>query len=373
MQTRIEGFIKTITPVHQTRPVKGYFDPRNPKHVSFSDKGKGQCQVMMSSSFIGRDNRRIDLPIISGNSLRGVLRRSCAKVLLDTVNQPIRTELFQCLVAGAAARDSIGGGLTALLLLKARANVFAGVFGGGASMLSSCYSVADMTPVHQAISHLVSPWIVDAAPAMPSSFGDGRTETPLTEIYLTVRRDPFLDGEGVSYVYEHDQSFITYQSKILDAARRKEAAAAAGEDNNEAGGGLRMMSYVEALVPGVPLCFSLTMKPYTTEAQMGLMLLGLQQWANAQAIGGAARRGFGRFRPTLRFYQDSLDAPVSLLQPIGDGTIDSYALNQSVQPYIDAAREAMAKVTVAELEDLFIGADKPAGNRGKVAVAKLVA
>jgi CRISPR type IV-associated protein Csf2 len=365
VQTRIEGFIKTVTPVHQTRPVKGYFDPRNPQRVSFSDKGKGQVHVMMSSAFLGFGNRKVELPIISGNSLRGVLRRNCAKVLLDAINQPIRTELFQCLVAGASARDRVGSGQTALLLQRARSHVFAGVFGGGALMLNSCYSVADMVPVHESIAHLMSPWIVDSAPAIPAT-GDGGAEVPLTNIYLTVRRDPFLDGEGVSYVHEHDKEFLSYQSELLDFARRKEEAAASDGEGTR---GLRMISYVEALVPGVPLNFSLTMKHYTNDAQIGLMLLGLRQWANAQAIGGAGRRGFGRFQPALRLYQDSLDAPVSLFQPIGDGTVDTYALNPAVQRYVDAAQDAIARVTVTELEELFIGAAAAPVKRGRKVLA----
>lgn len=360
--TKIEGFVRALTPIHQTRPVEAFFDPGAPNKVSFQDRRKGRVQSMMTSTFWGQDQRRRELPSLSGNGLRGAYRRSGTGILCRAMGQPMRTELFQCLAAGAAGKDAIGGGQTALLLSKAREHVFAGLFGGGFSMLPSLYTVQDLTPIYEPIRHLIPAWVCDAAGVVgvDAASNSDQRDASLCHVYTTIRRDPMLDGEGVSFVHEHDVEFMKYQEEVGLARKAKEAKKAGETVENEGEAGLRMMSYVEAIIPGVPLSFGMKMKPHVNNAQLGLMLMTLLEWVRAQSIGGASRRGFGTFEQHLKLFHPDFNGPVEIIQSeVIDGAVVGYTLNDRLIGFTDEAQVALSNCSVVELEKLFLaGYDK---------------
>lgn len=368
MSQRIEGYILAQSPIHQTQPlVEGFVDWRpedSAPRLVFSDRSRGRCQVMMNESLFTPEGRRISSPIIAGNSLRGVLRRAATRALLTAIGQPVRPELFQVLSAGAFHRKDMGGIKSADMLNGAAKNVFVGLFGGGGASFPSGYTATDMRPVSGNTAHLLPAWVVDeagVAKGTRTDEGTGEVKTfdqSFLRIYATIRRDPMMQGEGVSFVHQHDQVYAERMKEMVATkAKTKAKKAAAGDDDTQVDSiiNLAMMSYVQAIVPGVPLSFSLQFRRWTTDEQIGLALIALEDMVNAQALGGASRRGFGRFKPVLKLWVDSQEQAVPVFNAVEvSGSVDHYELSDVARGYADAARAAMEQVTIAELEDLFI-------------------
>lgn len=371
MAARIEGIIRTLSPVHQTQPgIDGYVDLSRDKRslqLAYSDKRKGRCQVQMSDTVFTDEGRSINIPIVTSGSLRGIARRAAARTMLNIINQPIRAELFQVISAGAHHRRDLGGELSADMLQLARSNPFVGLFGGGGSSIHSAFTMTDLRPVTQDTAFLFPPWVADrkvtGATIKEDPDGDEsatRTLPPnLMRIYPTIRRDPMLAGEGVEYVHNHDEVYAERMAEMLasKAAKAKgsnDDAADAVDENVDSDINLKMMSYVQAIVPGVPLFFSARMRSWASTEHTGLLLLALGEIVNAQAMGGASRRGFGRFDADLRLYDDGLEAPAAVFHPRDDEGQVLYRFTDIAQGYVDGALAALAEVTVPELEDLLI-------------------
>lgn len=368
---RIEGIIRTISPIHQTQPtVQGYVDWREGDRtlrLVYTDARKGRCQVQMSDAIFTPEGRRLEIPIVSGNSLRGLLRRKAARHLLTAMNQKIRPELFQVISVGAYHRKDMGGELSADLLTMARNNAFVGLFGGGGSSIASGYSVGDLRPVTFETQHLMPGWVGDQAlpgyvPEPDSASGEEGKRIPptLTRIYPTIRRDPMLQGEGVEFVHDHDKVFAERMLEMIATSKTRKAAKAADADadaraaaDSESVINMAMMSYVQAIVPGVPMYCGLNFRSWATPEHIGLMLLALQDLVNDQAMGGASRRGFGRFKPDLRLYADGIDGSAPVFAP-RQGDEAEYRLSDEAEVYAQSARDALPLITVAELEDLYI-------------------
>ena len=353
MKARIEGFFLTQSPIHQTQPgVQGYVDAKEGRaglQLSYTKTRLGQCQVQMSTTMFGENRLRTEVPMVQGASLRGVLRRAATKRLLRAINQPIRPDLFQVLSAGAFHRKDMGGEKTADMLNAANKNAFVGLFGGGGASLPSNYSASDLLPITAATEFLIQPWVRDAAGVIKRGTtrdDSGREfDQTLTHIYATIRRDPFMSGEGVEFIHDHD---VQYTQRRKDIESTKKADGGSPLD-------LSMMSYVQAIVPGVPLNLSLTFKEIAGPQHIGLLLLALEDIVNTQALGGASRRGFGRFSPTLKLFAEGLDAPITVFETvIENGSKSGYKLSAELQGYVDAATDSINSTSIALLEDLLI-------------------
>lgn len=370
---RIEGIIRLTSPLHCASPDAS---------LANADKNETpthQQRVITKNSGIQK------IPYFPGNDLRGRLRRKAAALVLDqiTAKEKVSVDLYAGLNAGAITASPDSSDLSVEEALRARDNVYMGLFGGGARLLRSRYRASDMIPV---LADTIDVGMV------PKSFGETGETTwmpqgynapakgwELIETIQVLRVDDVMrvmrPDELLRYIDNATQAVASQQAQILEQrTQRKEdkAAAKAGEIKSEEIAGKRdignVMSF-QAIRAGAPLHFLVDLSDDTNDAHIGLMLLALQALVREQALGGWVRAGLGRFNADLQLTRNGMNMNVFK----SDANGAQAELSESLQPYVCAAQDALSRLTAAEMMDFFTPratAAKPAKSAKKSAAAQ---
>lgn len=361
---QIVGTITTTSHVHQTSPAA--------QVTASGDKNRSQTM----KTFVWSGEKRHLVPYITSNSIRGLMRRHAAKRVMEALNKPISRELFHNLTRGASARGDIGMQANVTVVNAARENVFAGVFGGGAYMRHSGYKMSALEPMiawnQQRLHPALRPSMI---PVESLRFQDGG-DIPLTTDLILTARDDVLDGKGGEFIADYQRSFDGWLAANTDSSAARSAAKTAKAEAKargekpvdvaaEKGIGLRGFNFVEAMLPGTPLQFWMRVGTLS-DAQFGLLLLTVMDWANANVIGGSSARGFGRFNAALALYDDAREVTPSIFNVSDHAT--TYTLADSLSKYVKAAQDALSSLTVGELETVYpskpLEAPKASGTDG---------
>lgn len=371
MAMEILGPLVLTSPAHQAAIMgRGEKGPRRTMTLPVFDPGTGTSQ---------------QVPYITANSVRGRLRRLAAErvfAVFEAKNQTLSRDAFLAVSRGSTGRADIDlhGGADAIV--ESARHVFAGLFGGGAAMLSSRFSVAPLLPLIES-TKAVLPTALQRFALPASSYTttrdvDGQTKqnAQLTAVMLWTARDPLMDGQGSRIVEDYAGSLAEWLGAMEEeaavhraAAEKKKAKAAAGEktnDNDEAGpkSALKNFGEIRVIPPGMPLQFAVATTTTATLAQEGLLLMAVQDWCRLNSVGGGAARGMGRFNARgLTLQLESAD-PISLFQ--GDG----YELNvkaQAIASRIEAAENALAELTADSIARAFGLAEAKPAKKGKKA------
>lgn len=346
---QLVGTVLTTSFVHQTDPNKD-----------------GNKNKTLKTWMWDANHQRREIPFVTANSIRGQLRRAAAEIALDAINAPVSRALFSVLTSGKASRKDIGEVPTTAALVKGAVDPFAGLFGGGGYMLPSRYSVGPLLPEIEWCQRALHPSLRDRmipADRLTYTDADGRLHAlPLiTEVILT-SRDDVMAGKGQDRIANYQQSLEAWLSEVAtgNAAKAKGKAAEkkareAGEKYQDDGGAKssdnRMVSLFEAILPGTPLQFWLRFNSKATDAQVGLMLLAVRDWANANVIGGASARGFGRFEAEIALYDDDREILPNIFNPEGGAT--AYTLSKALDSYLSATEAALKSMTKTDLEEVY--------------------
>lgn len=361
MRNRISGVVRLTTPLHTASPDKS---------LALGEHKDNQTPTMQHRFFIG--TRQEKVPYFSGNDLRGRLRRKAAKLVCDhiTVAGKIRQELYAGLVNGTIAAPDRDSTPTVGEVLRARDNVYMGLFGGGARVLKSRYRVADLWPIIAALvelgtvpkafgeaegSHLV-PMVYHASGEEPKP----ASGSDLIEIVTAFKLDDVYDvarpAEILQYVENGLESVAAYQGGMaeMDAKRKEDKAKAkAGEiGKSEIAGkkSLKNMLTYQAIKAGTPLYFDLDFADDASDAHIGLMLMSLELLVREQALGGWIRAGLGKYTADLTLTREGVQYPVfAQVQAAADAT-----LSDVVKPFIAAASEALKAISAEEMMMFFL-------------------
>ncbi len=341
---RITGVIRTITPLHSGAASKM--------------TGAGNT-VGTSAVWVTTKDGQVRVGAILSNSLRGPSRRDGADLVLERlaakgIKYPI--ELYGGLRRGAAqAKPS--GDMSVGECIRARQNLFMGLFGGGARMFSSAFSISDMvTTTKSAIEvGMVPQSVIDSGAAfVPKKMG-GEEYSCFTTIKFFKRDDLSLvsgQPELLANVTDYPKAFADYQDATFDnnqARKAVKADKAAGietavvKKTDMAG-----IFEFEVLSAGTPLYFQMDLADTLSDAQIGFMALILERFANRQKLGGMVRFGFGRFNANLNIVRNGEE--FSLLESDGNG---SHKLSAPAQKYADLANIELDKLTVEELLSFY--------------------
>lgn len=339
MSTVIQGIIRLVTPLHHAS--------ENTK----TDDGKGNVTRTAVQTIYPKSGRT-EVPYFKATSLRGGLRRDAARIVLGhlTTDKKIQRGLFTGMMTGSenAAPDSAS--LTVEEALRARKNVFMGLFGGGARMLPSRYYPQDMLPV--------IPSTIDIG-MVPSKYAEGEDNImvkangrDLINTYSAFSVDDvvrvmniddienFIEN-SVEAIAEHQASVAANKDERKSAKTSKDTAAPKKIDKSN------ILNF-EAIAAGVPLYFRLSLKEGVTDAQIGLMLKALTKMINDQDFGGWIRAGFGRVSADLTINVEDEVVPVFMN---GD---DKYLLNPSLEDRFGAALQIdLHKLTVPEMQAFY--------------------
>lgn len=350
----IVGTILPTTHIHQTAPDRD-----------------GNENSTIKTRFFSEDKSSHLVPFVTANSIRGILRRMAAKIVLDNLGQPVSRSMFSVLTAGKGSRTEIGMQAPVHVMSAAATQVFAGLFGGGAYMHPSRYQMGPLFPVVEWCKRSIHPALRDNGDMIPLDKLRWRQEDGMyrdisltTKIILT-SKDDVMAGKGAEYIENYQASLGNWIAAVQDgrAAKAeqnaaKDAAKKRGEKADVEKGAKSVdisgFNIVEAILPGTPLQFWMRLNR-TTDAQIGLMLMAVRDWANANVIGGASARGFGRFEASLALYDgERLIAP-SLFNLSDHAT--AYTLSKDVEPFVKAAESALQSMTMDDLDLVYPSGD----------------
>ncbi len=347
--------------------IVGTFLATSPVHQS-SEKDGNESSTMKTYVW-GDDRNRYEIPFVSSNSQRGLLRREATELLLKALNKPVSRQLYQSLTSGKGL--DIRQPPVSVLVQHPR-HVFAGLFGGGAYMLRSIYSLRALTPLLEWTASQAHHSLRDRLiPADKLNYADrdgNLRRVPLTSRFLLTVVDDFLAGKGADFVEDHQKSldaYITFVKENQLARAKVRGAKERGEEVDEREGrkrDVKNMAYFEAMLPGTPLQFWLSLEDGATDAQIGFMLMAVRDLANRNAVGGCSSRGFGRFDANLALYNNDTRVADNIFN-LTDHVM-AYSLNKHLSQYVYAAETALAQVTLEDLVQMYPGGLDEVGEGG---------
>lgn len=375
---KIEGTLRLISPLH-CATVDASSESSGDQNITRTHK-----QTVITATGSQR------IPYFPANDLRGRLRRKAAALVLDHVvaSGKVKVDLYAALMAGAITA-SPESDLTVEEALRARDNVYMGLFGGGTRLLRSRYCTNDLMPILRDT--------IDAG-IVPASFGEqwvpqGRVAEgllgPMTGYHLVESRTSFriddvarvINPDDIEkYVADAIQEVAQKQNEIFGGRENRKAdkaAAKAGDIKSSAIAtkkDLGNMFALEAIPRGTPLHCLIDLQNDTSDAHVGLLLLALQALVREQALGGWIRAGFGRYSADLTLTRNGQKYQVfAAAQNAADATLSDEVQTAFCKP----ARESIATLTVESLMEFFTPRapekeDKPAKGK-KTAAAEVAA
>ncbi|MYM92616.1 type IV CRISPR-associated protein Csf2 [Duganella vulcania] len=357
IHNRIEGIFRLTRPMHCASPDES---------LAKSDDGNVTPTMQMR---IVTPNGVQTIPYFPGNDLRGRLRRKAAAQVLDAISvaKKIRLELYVGMNSGAISASPDSAALTVEEVLRARDNVYMGLFGGGARLLRSRYSVADLVPV---IEDTI------AMGTVPSRFGDladggfkasfatdeglkAMRGYQLVQVTQVLRVDDTLrvlrPDELEKYIGD-SSAVANYQTAMLagtatrkaDKAKAKAGEIKKGDISGKVGIG-NILAY-QSIVAGTPMYFSLDFTDDVTDEHVGLMLLALQALVREQGLGGWVRAGLGKFTADLSLVRHGESMAIFTDKAASQDATFTPAI---IEQFIEPATRAIAKLTADEMFEFF--------------------
>lgn len=329
----------------------------------------GESSTIKTNLFDSHGFRR-EVPFITGNSIRGNLRRFATEVALDVLldkGQQVPRQIFQIMSRGADSRDGIGITPTAEAMVETTNHVFSGLFGGGPYMIASRYSIGAAIPQIAWCDQMLHPRLRDRAiplERLSAQTADGRVyDLPLTTTIILTPRDDIAAGKGQKYIENYKMSIDEWLEAVASGRAAKADAKAAAREAKERGEKVAAdaptarsvdtsnFTLNECMLPGTPLQFWMRFKPQATKAQIGLMLMAIKNWANANVLGGNSSQGFGRFEASLSLLDDDTVVAENIFGAGDHAT--AYTLSANTQSYVAAALSEIDAITVDQLKSVF--------------------
>lgn len=290
---------------------------------------------------IGDKTVPVPVPVIPGNTMRNLLRRS---ILNNLVLPHIegRDKLSIGAYAAAFSGNATGrpeGVATFDEIVANRRHVFLGLFGGGPRMMQGRLTVDTLYPIHR-----------DALRVIGEGYEERIVSGDITDTVWLRRMDPILAtrDENAQDVIEGGRAALTQWA--IDGLAASAAKRSKKETGEEAEGddprGLKTFNAHEVVIPGIDWVLKIDLdKP--TPAQVGLVLAGINKMAEMPIAGGFSK-GYGKFN-----IQDvTLDG-----EWIWQG--NGFADNETLTHYFDAMANELEEITAKPFES-FIASTKAA-------------
>lgn len=285
-----------------------------------------------------------DVPFITANSVRGLIRRGAADHVVDRLIEggvQISRNLYLSMYRGTFGRTAIdAGGASYIEAANAAKHVFAGLFGGGARMYRSPWRITrDLMPVLECTK--ASMPIAVQEQALAASPRDILIET------LMAPRDDFARLPQTAMLGVKD-----VEGEYADHMATKMAQRLAGKDGGEkeSKDDLDNFALSQCIIPGVPLVFDIQ-TDNITPAQAGMLLTGLHNWVNRNALGGGSARGRGAFIPKLTLWSDGKKVVDHLFT--GEAPLLAFAQNDVLADCLSACNRELEDDLFGRLSEAF--------------------
>lgn len=333
------------------------------------DKSKGLSYTMKKPVFANGKSALV--PYYAANGFRGGLRRMIASRIADhlaTTEGAISGDLYNGLRCGASHASPDQTALSIEEILRARKNVYMGLFGGGARIHDSMYQVSDMNPILDITckAGMVPAWCAEGwvkERKRDDAMGYAEPWEIVGERHF-VRKDDLYNvakaAEVVRTVSEPVATVSAHQASVgLNKGERKEAGATKEDVAN--------LQAFETIAEGTPMHFRITLDKDVTDAQVGAMLLALSDLFNENQFGGWIRAGMGK----LRVQQMKM----TLAARGGDESYawdelnveEGFSLPLDTSPFVTAALNEIAAITTKDIAGYFtdFSADKKSAAKAK--------
>lgn len=266
----------------------------------------GTLGLFRREKVVQPDGTVAKVPVVSGNSLRGVLRDYCAEVFvravgLDRGNLP--APLFDLLFSGGAlAKAGAGHVLSARQLVRVREMVpMVSLFGGSGAgrIIEGKLSVLKLTPVCAETVHLLPDGLSEGqAPAMRD----------LLQAEEFTRRDDAKRDRLAALV----EGVVPVELTTGDAGGAATAATAVTDTDAEVPDVFdrtQQMRYgTETVAAGTRFHWGMRLS-HVTDAEVSLLAHGIDAWVGDGAhIGGRAATGHGRLRLDVHQWERNVPA-----------------------------------------------------------------
>lgn len=326
MKLVIRGTVTTASHVHQTSP---------------DTKGAHMRTNIAVNGVLVRD-----VPFITANSVRGLIRRGAAEHVIDCLVKngvQISRNLYLSMFRGTFGRSAIdSNGAKYTEAANAAKHVFAGLFGGGARMYRSPWRLTrDLMPVLDCTKASMPLAVQEhALAALPH---DILVET------LMAPRDDFARLPQTARL-----SVANLEAEYSEHMATKEAQRQNGKnqegDEKESKDDLDNFAKAQCIIPGVPLVFDIQTEDITP-AQAGMLLTGLHVWVNKNALGGGSARGRGAFIPNLSLWVDGKKVADHLFT--GEAPMLEFAQSEAIADCLSACSRELEVDLFAKLNEAF--------------------
>lgn len=198
------------------------------------------------------------LPVITGNSVRGILRDKLSDHLLDSIGQPVDKETFNVLYSGGNISGSTKNDVARAKQIRQHFPMLSLLGGGLGTMIMS--------------GQLVSGFCYPLC----------RESEPFTGIASTISWHDLIDD--IEFTRMDDSKDDTNIDRITDVEEEKKAKAST-----------QMRFSVQYLSAGTELVQRLTLLDGSTELEQGALLTAIAEWFRLPTLGGMRSKGFGSF------------------------------------------------------------------------------
>lgn len=319
------------------------------------------------------------IPYYPANGFRGGLRRKAMAHLLTHFNEnegTVPASLYLGLACGASSASPDNTPLSIEELIRARKNVYMGLFGGGARLLESSYRVSDMLPIIASTikTGMVPSRYADTVKAIELESGQARhlqpwevvgQRTPIRvdDLYRIMNPSQIMTSvtDAIAAVAQHQGATQANQQE------RKNAKAEGEEVKKQ---GVANLMSMEAIAAGTPFYFRIDLdETVIDDAKLGMMLMCLSDLFQANQFGGWGRCGFGKVR--VQTISINTEEDTLLLTDLHNEN-DVFTLPGSVQHLVAAAKDAIATLSIADMQGFFVdfSADKKAEDAAKLKAQK---
>lgn len=198
------------------------------------------------------------LPVITGNSVRGIIRDKLADNLLDAIGHPVDKETFNVLYSGGNISGSTKNDVQRAKLVRQHFPMISLLGGGLGTMIMS--------------GQLVSGFCY---PLCSESY-------TFTGIESDVSWHNLIDD--IEFTRMDDSKDDTNIGRITDVEEEKKAKAST-----------QMRFSVQYLSAGTELVQRLTLLDGSTELELAALITGISEWFKLPTLGGMRAKGFGTF------------------------------------------------------------------------------
>jgi CRISPR type IV-associated protein Csf2 len=375
--------LKLLSPLHIAAPSDLRFDPATGR-TRFGASGDGTipCTGIQRMTIVGpgstedvpveenngkqsRNLSKYRVPVIAGNNIAGRLRRQAGTLVLralEAKGESVNLSTFSVLMSGAVTGNPSGEDLKYQEYEQARKHPYFGLFGGGAKMLPRKVRVCNALPMLKVLAK-------DGIGVLrhPHHEQQALDMQPFEAVHAWSfrRNDDLKDLSHVELaevtIKDFQAEFEDRQARIIEDQRKNaEGESRASKTSTQT------FSALEFVTPG--LIFDLVFElDVANEAQVGLFLAALDNFAAEERLGGQSRNGFGQF-----ILQDCMLIPEDEAG-IWGGTdpiqlFDNGRLNKGLPMVEDALKAwgtAAGEMKAADLDSYGLAAESKAERESK--------